>query len=143
MPLSQIAQAVQALSDKDQLCVLLSLAGLPAAPMLLLLVICAVCFMSCVPALQSFLWLLCLLSRTVTCLCRGSPLSAAVSLEYYRRSRARHMSAVDCLEQDSILCGHFTAGDADFVEGVRALLIDKDDRPTWKHNTAAEVRASA
>lgn len=70
---------------------------------------------------------------------RGSPLSAAVTLEYYRRSRAGSLSAVDCLELDSLLCGHFTAGLGDFAEGVRARLVDKDDQPRWKHASAEQV----
>jgi len=30
----------------------------------------------------------------------------------------------------------------EFFEGVRALLIDKDKAPKWKHNTISEVDQS-
>ena len=31
---------------------------------------------------------------------------------------------------------------ADFLEGIRARIIDKDNSPRWKHASAAEVRAA-
>lgn len=60
-----------------------------------------------------------------------SPLSVAVSLEALRR--ARGMGSVnEVLAQDLTLATNFMR-DSDFVEGVRAQLVDKDRTPVWKH----------
>lgn len=72
--------------------------------------------------------------------CRGSPLSAAVTLSYFQRSRAANWGPLEVLSQDYVLCGHFMSAESDFYEGVRARLIDKDDKPHWKHNSIEEVR---
>lgn len=71
---------------------------------------------------------------------RGSPLSAAVTLSYFQRSRAAGWGPVEVLQQDYLLCGHFMSRESDFYEGVRARLIDKDDTPHWQHSSTAEVR---
>lgn len=73
-----------------------------------------------------------------------SPLSVAVTLEALRRVPA--MSGVaDVLAQDRRLAEHMV-GSPDFVEGVRAQLVDKDKSPRWTHDriedvTRAEVEA--
>ena len=72
--------------------------------------------------------------------CRGSPLSAAVTLSYFQRSRAANWGPLEVLSQDYVLCGHFMSAESDFYEGVRARLIDKDDKPHWNHNSIEEVR---
>lgn len=68
---------------------------------------------------------------------RGSPLSHAVTWEMLRRSA--HLSLQQCLELEFALVGRFVEGRADFIEGVRALLIDKDGAPKWRYGSARDV----
>jgi hypothetical protein len=42
------------------------------------------------------------------------------------------------LEQDLTLAGAM-ADSLDFVEGVRALLVDRDNAPRWQHDSLADV----
>lgn len=66
-----------------------------------------------------------------------APLSAAVAFEGVRR--ARSLPDLDaCLAVDfRILCR--AAAQMDFFEGVRALLVDKDRAPRWRHTDIAQV----
>lgn len=66
-----------------------------------------------------------------------SPMAVAVALEAIRRA-GRMDTLGQVLEQDLIL-GRAFAGSADFVEGVRALLVDRDNAPRWRHASLAEV----
>ncbi len=65
-----------------------------------------------------------------------SPHSVAVTLEALRRAAAMDVRAV--LAQDLVL-GRTFAQHPDFVEGVRAQLVDKDRQPRWAHGSVAEV----
>ena len=66
-----------------------------------------------------------------------SPLSVCVALEALRR--AESMATVDeVLAQDLVLARNFVA-DSDFVEGVRAQLVDKDRTPQWRHARIEDV----
>ena len=45
------------------------------------------------------------------------------------------------LEMEFYLCNAFCRPHrADFCEGIRALLIDKDNKPIWKHGSIEEVK---
>lgn len=68
-----------------------------------------------------------------------SPWSVWVSLEAVRRA-AGMGSVAEVLAQDLVLSRSFVA-DSDFIEGVRAQIVDKDRNPTWRYRTLADVPA--
>jgi enoyl-CoA hydratase len=78
--------------------------------------------------------------RSADVLVTRSPLAVCVALEAIRRAR-RMDTLTQVLEQDLTLCGAF-AGSADFVEGVRALLVDRDNAPSWRHRSLEDVDAA-
>lgn len=65
-----------------------------------------------------------------------SPLSVAVALEALRR--AKDMTLTQVLDQDARLGKAFLI-ESDFLEGVRAVLVDKDHAPSWRHAELREV----
>lgn len=66
-----------------------------------------------------------------------SPLSVAVSLEAMRR--AATMTTIDELVAQDLALAAALATGPDFVEGVRAQLVDKDRTPRWTHASLEEV----
>jgi enoyl-CoA hydratase/carnithine racemase len=76
------------------------------------------------------------LSRAAKTLAAGSPTTAALIWELRKRAAQLSLAAVFQLELTVALqcCAH-----PDFPEGVRALLIDKDNAPRWTPPTLAEV----
>ena len=65
-------------------------------------------------------------------LLKKSPLSLMITLQKLRKSKDIDLKS--CLMMDYILVQHFMRG-TDFYEGVRALLIDKDNLPQWQKLT--------
>ena len=65
-----------------------------------------------------------------------SPTSLKVALEQLRRGK--ELSLNDVLTMEFRLSQAFCA-DHDFFEGIRALIVDKDNRPDWKPSTHAAV----
>jgi enoyl-CoA hydratase len=66
-----------------------------------------------------------------------APLAVCTALEAIRRAGQMDTLA-EVLEQDRVL-GASMAGSEDFLEGVRALLVDRDNTPRWRHESLAEV----
>jgi len=75
---------------------------------------------------------------------RNSPLSMACALELIRRQRAA--PDIRAALSNEFRFTFRAAEQSDFLEGIRAAIIDKDRAPRWKHPgpeavTAAEVSA--
>lgn len=68
---------------------------------------------------------------------RNSPTALAVALRSMRLG-ASSPSLGACLDHEYRISCRFAAG-AEFVEGIRAAVIDKDRRPQWNPGTLAEV----
>jgi enoyl-CoA hydratase/carnithine racemase len=79
------------------------------------------------------------LQKAAQSLDKGAPSSAA--LVWAMRVRTRHLSLAQVFQLELIVavqcCAH-----ADFREGVRALLIDKDNAPQWQPASLADVSAA-
>lgn len=67
---------------------------------------------------------------------RNSPLALKVTLESLRRARGQ--SLAEALDTEFRVSVNMQRGH-DFVEGIRAQLVDKDRNPQWQPATLAEV----
>jgi enoyl-CoA hydratase/carnithine racemase len=76
------------------------------------------------------------LAKASVSFANGSPTSAGLIWEIWRR--ALHLGLADVFRMELVVslqcCAH-----PDFPEGVRALLVDKDNKPRWTPQTAARV----
>ena len=73
-------------------------------------------------------------SKALAAIRRGSPISLAATLEIVRRARGfSSVREAVALEYRFTWRSH---EQGDFVEGIRAQLIDKDRTPHWKHSAA-------
>ena len=66
----------------------------------------------------------------------GCPLTAWLVIEQLHR--ARHLSLADMLRRELTMAVHCLRGQ-NFVEGVRALLVDRDNSPNWNPPTLTDV----
>jgi hypothetical protein len=65
-----------------------------------------------------------------------SPTMLAVSMRQLRVGRS--MSLADCLRMEISMTQRLAA-QGDFIEGVRAVIVDKDNKPKWRPPTLSEV----
>ena len=76
------------------------------------------------------------LNKAADTLKAGSPTSAALIYRQWRNGS--QMSLADCFRQELVLSVQ-CARHPDFIEGVRALLVDKDHKPHWRPASVGEL----
>jgi len=69
-----------------------------------------------------------------------APLSLKIALSQMRRGRS--YSFEECMQAEFRVVSRVAYGH-DFYEGIRAVIIDKDNRPQWRPATLAEVTAAS
>lgn len=77
--------------------------------------------------------------EVMNALIQASPTSLKVTLRQLQEGAKLVFD--DCMKQEYRMTAHFLHGH-DFYEGIRAVLIDKDNKPHWKPATLEEVKAS-
>ena len=79
-----------------------------------------------------------LAEETLAAISRQCPLSAACAYEAVKRVRGAG-SIHRALEMEYRFTWR-SVEESDFLEGIRALIIDKDKSPSWRHESARDVR---
>jgi enoyl-CoA hydratase len=74
--------------------------------------------------------------EVLDCLAERSPTSLAVTLKLLRANEGRPLPEVFRREA---LAGHFMVQQPDYLEGIRARIIDKDNRPRWQPGSLEEL----
>jgi enoyl-CoA hydratase len=69
-----------------------------------------------------------------------APLSLKIALAQMRRGR--HWSFAECMQAEFRIVSRVVYGH-DFYEGIRAVIIDKDNHPRWNPASLADVTADA
>lgn len=79
------------------------------------------------------------LEKAKASLAYGSPITAHIVFELLKLGQSKILADSFRLELGlSVQCGKL----GEFAEGVRALLIDKDQAPDWKYKTVSDVPAT-
>lgn len=74
--------------------------------------------------------------KTLSAMQKRSPLMMCVTLEQLKRGK--NMSVAECLRMERSMVRHnFAHGEV--LEGVRALVIDKDNQPVWNPTNLVDV----
>jgi enoyl-CoA hydratase len=68
-----------------------------------------------------------------------SPISLRIALEQMRRGKDWPFE--ECMKAEFRIVSRIIR-EHDFYEGVRAVIVDKDNKPRWRPATLAEVTAS-
>ena len=71
--------------------------------------------------------------RTLSTMC---PLSLLVTHKMIKQGA--NLSMAECLQMEFRIAQRMMTG-KDFFEGVRALIVDKDQNPVWSHSSIGEV----
>ena len=79
-------------------------------------------------------------AKTLAALARNSPTLLRVSHEQIRRGAT--LSLAECFRMELNLI-HACFEQGDFIEGIRALVVDKDNAPHWKPPSLAQVTDEA
>jgi enoyl-CoA hydratase/carnithine racemase len=78
-------------------------------------------------------------AKTLTALDKRSPMMLCVTLEQLRRGA--RLPLAECFRMElNLIHGCFEQGD--FVEGIRALIIEKDNEPHWNPGRLEDVKRS-
>ncbi|MFS0752567.1 enoyl-CoA hydratase/isomerase family protein [Oceanobacillus sp. 1P07AA] len=75
-------------------------------------------------------------NKTKQLLLTKSPISLKVTLEQLRRGKEKSLEA--CFDMDLILVKNFLKSN-DFYEGVRSIVIDKDQKPNYQYKKLDDV----
>ena len=76
------------------------------------------------------------LDKGLAALASGCPTSIGIVHEQLRRVATMSLEDVFRME---LSVANACAVRPDFVEGVRALIIDKDNKPAWRYRTVQEL----
>jgi len=92
-------------------------------------------FVEALPKLEGHSWL----EKASASFTRGSPTTAQIIERQFRLTRAISLKEVLKIELTiAVQCARHT----DFAEGVRALLIEKDNKPLWQYSEMGQVPES-
>ena len=75
-------------------------------------------------------------SKQIQLLNKMSPTSLKVTVEQLKRGA--QLDLQKCFHMEYQLCQRFLSGN-DFSEGVRALLVDRDNKPIWSPSSVKDV----
>jgi enoyl-CoA hydratase/carnithine racemase len=78
--------------------------------------------------------------QTAALIATRSPTMLAVTLKQLRLGRS--MTLAQCLRMEIGMARQCLA-QGDFIEGVRAMIIDKDNKPAWRPGLLADVTAAS